>query len=219
MAEASGKKRSRDEEASGDGEGDCDGTQGLERSLIFNDTLIALRMMRAQFPKIEKVAQQPFILQSQLYSSIKDRTQVDRDLESLKKEKILRLFKLNTGQDDHAIMFFEDYINQMDIAVKKLGARSTHGIEVFEWFKNHVIECKLDVSIDHQELLILLSAGGEVQDEDITLLINAGLLTRQMIDPNMYWFAIPYIGSVLKGLSQNFDEMSFFVENVWMLCR
>ncbi|KAH0470280.1 hypothetical protein IEQ34_000003 [Dendrobium chrysotoxum] len=204
MAETSGKKRSRDEEASGDGE-------GLERSLIFNDTLIALRMMHAQFPKIEKVAQQPFILQSQLYSSIKDRTQVDRDLESLKKEKILRLFKLNTGQDDHAIMFFEDYINQMDIAVKKLGARSQHDIEVFEWFKIHVIEYKLDVSIDHQELLFLLSAGGEVKDEDITLLINVGLLTRQMIDPNMYWFAIPYIGSVLKGLSQGRKELLSFL--------
>lgn len=211
MAEPSGKKRSRDEEETGSGEVDCDETHGLERSLIFNDTLIALRMMHAQFPKIEKVVQQPFILQSQLYSSIKDRTQVDRDLESLKKEKILRLFKLNTGQDDHAIMFFEDYINQMDIAVKKLGARNQHDLEVFEWFKIHVIECKLDVSIDHQELFVLLSAGGEVEDEDITLLINAGLLTRQMIDPNMYWFAIPNIGSVLKGLSQGRKELLSFL--------
>ncbi|XP_020592259.1 serine/threonine-protein kinase 19 homolog isoform X3 [Phalaenopsis equestris] len=132
-------------------------------------------------------------------------------LQSLKKEKVLRLFKLNTGQDDHAIMFFEDYVNQMDFAVKKLGARNQHDMEVFEWFKVHVIESKLDVSIDHQELFILLSAGGDVTDEDITLLINAGLLTRQMIDPNMYWFAIPNIGSVLKGLSQGRKELLSFL--------
>lgn len=25
---------------------------------------------------------------------------------------------------------------------------------------------------------------------------------RQLIDPNVYWFAIPSIGSVLKGISQ-----------------
>lgn len=26
---------------------------------------------------------------------------------------MLRIFKLNTGQDDHAIMFIDDYINQV----------------------------------------------------------------------------------------------------------
>lgn len=26
--------------------------------------------------------------------------------------------------------------------------------------------------------------------------------TRQLIDPNMYWFSIPSIGPVLKGLTQ-----------------
>lgn len=34
-------------------------------------------------------------------------------LQSLKKEKVLRLFKLNSGQDDHAIMFMNDYLNQV----------------------------------------------------------------------------------------------------------
>ncbi|KAF9683027.1 hypothetical protein SADUNF_Sadunf05G0169500 [Salix dunnii] len=32
-------------------------------------------------------------------------------------------------------------------------------------------------------------------------------MTRQLIDPNMYWFAIPNIGSVLKGLSQGRKEL------------
>ncbi|XLT39963.1 hypothetical protein HN873_071255, partial [Arachis hypogaea] len=58
------------------------------------------------------VSVQPFILKSQLYSSVKDRTQVDRELESLRRDKVLRIFKLNTGQDDYAIMFLDDYIKQ-----------------------------------------------------------------------------------------------------------
>lgn len=140
---------------------------------------------------------QPFILQSQLYSSVKDRTQVDRDLEvlfldlcycfligyqyitmfywnntffsvfalisrntmltcsflslttirdsilwpkenlnskkcflvitmslknewllilqSFKKDKLLRIFKLSSGQDDHAIMFMDDYLKQVPL--------------------------------------------------------------------------------------------------------
>ncbi|XWS46989.1 hypothetical protein CRYUN_Cryun14cG0115400 [Craigia yunnanensis] len=40
-----------------------------------------------------------------------------------------------------------------------------------------------------------------------SLLINAGLLTRQLIDPGMYWLAIPNFGSILKGLSQGRKEL------------
>lgn len=34
-------------------------------------------------------------------------------MQSLRREKVLRIFKLNTGQDDHAIMFSDDYLNQV----------------------------------------------------------------------------------------------------------
>ncbi|XP_026388061.1 serine/threonine-protein kinase 19-like isoform X2 [Papaver somniferum] len=146
-------------------------TLSLEQNLTFSYTLIALRIMRAQFPVIDKVTVQPFILRSQLYSCVKDRTQVDREIESLKKEKKLRVFKLNTGQDDHGIMFTEDYLMQC----------------------------------------LLLALGGKVKDAHITVLINAGLLTRQLVDSNMYWFAIPNIGSVLKSLLQGRKELLSFL--------
>lgn len=209
MAETSrsvGKKRARDDGNEAE-KGENREILSLEESLTFSDTMVALQLMRGQFPKNEKVAIRPFILQSQLYSSVKDRTQVDRDLESLKKEKVLRVFKLSTGQDDHAIMFMDDYLTQVDTAVKRLRSKNQQDIQVFNWFKSHVIESKLDVSIDHMELLSLLSFGGKVKDTDITLLISGGLLTRQLIDPNMYWFAIPNIGSILKGLSQGRKEL------------
>ncbi|XP_059626038.1 uncharacterized protein LOC132269052 isoform X1 [Cornus florida] len=198
---STGKKRAREEDIVTKSE-DIDQTPSLEENFTFSDTLVALRIMRAQFPRIDKVSVQPFILQSQLYSSVKDRTQVDRELESLRRERVLRIFKLNTGQDDHAIMFLDDYLVQIDRIVKRMEAKKQVDLAVFEWFRTHVIHSKLDPSIGHQELLSLLSTGGKVKDEHVSLLINAGLLTRQLIDPNMYWFAIPNIGSVLKGLSQ-----------------
>ncbi|KAF9605669.1 hypothetical protein IFM89_018012 [Coptis chinensis] len=200
-----GKKRQREE--------DNETTEilSLENNLMFSDTLIALRMMHGQFPKLDKISIHPFILRSQLYSSVYDRTQVDRDLESMKEDKVLRIFKLNTGQDDHAIMFMEDYINQVGIVEKRMEAKGKDDIMVFDWFKLYVIASKLDPSIGHHELCSLLSLGGKVKDEHITLLINAGLLTRQLIDPDMYWFAIPNIGSVLKGLSQGRKELLSFL--------
>ncbi|KAM4077391.1 hypothetical protein ACJW30_12G134800 [Castanea mollissima] len=128
----------------------------LEDNLSFTDTLVALRMMRAQFPRIDKL---------------------------LRREKVVRIFKLNTGQDDHAIMFLDDYLNQMENVVKRFEEKKEGDLDVFKWFRTHVINSKLEPSIEHQEL------------------------TRQLIDPNMYWFAIPNIGSVLKGLSQGRKEV------------
>ncbi|KAM3399424.1 hypothetical protein ACQJBY_004672 [Aegilops geniculata] len=184
-------------------QGRTESSTRLEDNLIFSDTLIALQLMRTQFPKLEK---------SQLYSSVKDRTQVDRDLESLKKDRVLRIFKLNTGQDDHAIMFMDDYLKQMESAVRRSKGKNQDCSEVFEWFEKYVLPSKLDVSIDHLELVSfsqcsLLSHGGDARDKHITLLMNAGLLTRQLIDPNMYWFSIPSIGPILKGLTQGRKEV------------
>ncbi|KAI4349383.1 hypothetical protein L6164_009975 [Bauhinia variegata] len=207
-----GTKRRREEET--DDDDDKTGTDqvpSLEDDLTFSDTLVALRIMRAQFPKIEKISVQPFILKSQLYSSVKDRTQVDRELESLRRDKVLRIFKLNTGQDDHGIMFFEDYLNQIDYFVKRMEDEKKGGCEVFGWFKTHVLDSKLESSIGHHELCSLLSLGGKVKDNHITLLINAGILTRQLIDSNIYWFAIPNIGSLLKGLAQGRKEIISFL--------
>eukprot|EP00268_Persea_americana_P031140 TRINITY_DN3023_c0_g2_i2.p1 TRINITY_DN3023_c0_g2~~TRINITY_DN3023_c0_g2_i2.p1 ORF type:complete len:167 (-),score=24.60 TRINITY_DN3023_c0_g2_i2:394-861(-) len=146
-----GKKRKRDEDLEAENH-QTDETPSLENNLTFSDTMIALRIMHAQFPQIEKVTIQPFVLRSQLYSSVSDRTQVDRELESLKEEKVLRLFKLNSGQDDHAIMFVDDYLKQMEFAVKRMKPRNEDDFVVFDWFKSYVIVSKLDTSIGHQEL-------------------------------------------------------------------
>lgn len=37
-------------------------------------------------------------------------------MQCLRREKVVRVFKLNTGQDDHAIMFLDDYLNQVGIS-------------------------------------------------------------------------------------------------------
>jgi hypothetical protein len=36
-------------------------------------------------------------------------------LQSFKKDKLLRIFKLSSGQDDHAIMFMDDYLKQVPL--------------------------------------------------------------------------------------------------------
>ncbi|XP_009102022.1 serine/threonine-protein kinase 19 homolog isoform X3 [Brassica rapa] len=184
-AAAGGKKRRREEEeevgcSHAANEDEC---FSLQDELTFSDTSVALRMMRSQFPRIDQASVPPFILQSQLYSSVNDRTQVDRELERLRRDKVVRVFKLNTGQDDHAIIFLDDYLNQVDRIAKRMEEKKQSDTDIFKWFKEHVLDSKLEPSIAHHEL------------------------TRQLIDPDMYWFAIPGIGKLWKALLQGRKEL------------
>ncbi|KAF8090303.1 hypothetical protein N665_0479s0007 [Sinapis alba] len=128
-------------------------------------------------------------------------------VQRLRRDKVVRVFKLNTGQNDHAIIFLDDYLNQVDRIAKRMEDKKQSDSDIFKWFKEHVLDSKLEPSIAHHDLCTLLSLGGKVKDAHITLLINAGLLTRQLIDPDTYWFAIPSIGKLWKALLQGRKEV------------
>ncbi|RXH87276.1 hypothetical protein DVH24_028776 [Malus domestica] len=176
--------------------GDFDQIPRLEENLTFSSTLVGSSDDASSgtdsnlgaLANLIFVTVLLFILRSQLYSIVDDRTQ------TLRREKVLRVFKLNTGQYDHAIIFLDNYLCQMEKVVKR-----------FEEKDEDILECKL------------LSRGGKVKDEHISLLINSGFLckcaftysiTRQLIDQNVHWSVISNIGSVLKGLSQKGNSFS-----------
>eukprot|EP00250_Pteridium_aquilinum_P004395 c14607_g1_i1 orf=74-955(+) len=176
---------------------------------IPSDTAIALRMMHAQFPEIDKVSVPPFVLLSQLYSSVKDRTLVDRELEVMKQQNAVRIFKLSTGQDDFAVMFLDDYLAQINTVKRRFEGKHTQSdLIIFDWYINHILPIHIDVGITHIHLESLLSRMGQgVQENHISLLIKAGLLVRQLADDKAYWFAIPNIGFLLKSLAQGRKEL------------
>ncbi|KAG6553113.1 hypothetical protein Mapa_005451 [Marchantia paleacea] len=176
------------------------------------DTLVAIKMMCAQFPKISQNAVRPFVLRSQLYSSVSDRTTADRELEELKQQQVVRIFKLHSGKDDFAIMLIEDYIKQIEGAKQRIESkRPEEDIAVFDWFQSRVINAHTGASIRHSHLVQLLSQAGDVLDKQITLLINSGLLVRQSSDETTYWFGIPSIGLLLKSLTQGRKELTSFL--------
>ncbi|KAJ7525738.1 hypothetical protein O6H91_17G063900 [Diphasiastrum complanatum] len=157
----------------------------LEEWNVPADTMVALRLMCDQFPKLEK---------------------------AFRKQGTIRVFKLNTGQDDFAIMLLDNYLFQLESAKKRM--ESKHGQDptlVFDWFLTNVINTNTQVSITHSELVMLLSKGGPVADKHISLLINAGLLVRQLADETTYWFSIPNVGPILKSLTQGRKELLYFL--------
>eukprot|EP00246_Nothoceros_aenigmaticus_P017964 TRINITY_DN9162_c0_g1_i2.p1 TRINITY_DN9162_c0_g1~~TRINITY_DN9162_c0_g1_i2.p1 ORF type:complete len:148 (-),score=21.04 TRINITY_DN9162_c0_g1_i2:74-517(-) len=84
-------------------------------------------------------------------------------------------------------------------------------VVVFEWFKAYVLCSNCEVGISHQQLVTSLSHGGKYKDNHISLLINAGLLVRQLADDTSYWFSIPNVGYVLKNLTEGRKELLSFI--------
>ncbi|KAI5073509.1 hypothetical protein GOP47_0011522 [Adiantum capillus-veneris] len=181
----------------------------IEDWIIPSDTEVALRMMQEQFPKIDKVSVPPFVLLSQLYSTVKDRTFVDRELEVMKQQRLVRVFKLSTGQDDFAIMFFHDYIAQVNAAKSRLeGKHPQKDLIIFDWYINHILPIHNDVGITYMHLESLLyRVGQSLHENHISLLIKAGFLVRQLAEDKSYWLAIPNIGFLLKNLTQGRKEL------------
>lgn len=149
----------------------------------------------------------PFILQSQLYSSLNDRTQVDRELEvllfllkssffwilsliisiSCSGYEGIKLFVFSNSTLDKMIMpssfwmtistrlsfllvYFKFSIlifflcNQstpicfkVDRIAKRMEENKQSDTDIFKWFKEHVLDSKLEPSIAHHELVRLLS--------------------------------------------------------------
>eukprot|EP00240_Pyramimonas_obovata_P014518 CAMPEP_0118940676 /NCGR_PEP_ID=MMETSP1169-20130426/32016_1 /TAXON_ID=36882 /ORGANISM="Pyramimonas obovata, Strain CCMP722" /LENGTH=188 /DNA_ID=CAMNT_0006885229 /DNA_START=74 /DNA_END=637 /DNA_ORIENTATION=+ len=77
-----------------------------------SDTEVALEVLKSQFPKLQGEVV-PLLLKTQIYSMVKNRTDVDRTLNSLRQKYVLRLFKLPTGADDYAVVFTRDYIEMV----------------------------------------------------------------------------------------------------------
>lgn len=66
---------------------------GLDADDVPDDAMVALELLRAQFPQSDVVGVRPVILVSQLYSLVKDRTTVDRQLDKAMRLQEIRLFR------------------------------------------------------------------------------------------------------------------------------
>eukprot|EP00026_Physarum_polycephalum_P013777 Phypoly_transcript_14217.p1 GENE.Phypoly_transcript_14217~~Phypoly_transcript_14217.p1 ORF type:complete len:271 (+),score=41.32 Phypoly_transcript_14217:141-953(+) len=180
----------------------------LEAASI-SDTQVGLSAGLASFPKTVFPNTPPIVLVSQLYSSVTNRTDVDRELDNLKREGSIRVFKLLSGKNDYAVVTREDYI----ASIRKFADyKSEQEIKpsVFEKFIENVLPNYNDVQIHKTKLLELLfgtskSSSGEITDSQkdgaLTTLVNASLLLVYGVDN--FWFCIPnaglFVASLVKG--------------------
>lgn len=74
-----------------------------------DDAVVALQLLRAQYPKTPAAGAYPVALLSQIYSLVKDRTAVDRQLDQAMRRDELRLFRMVGHATDGLVMHMDDY--------------------------------------------------------------------------------------------------------------
>ena len=139
------------------------------------------------FPSRKQIVLPPIIFLHQLYifKNI-NRTQIDRDINELKQENKIKLFKLDSKSDQVCICYTDDlvsyyksftdiqFIEIANLAIEKFYTRST------------------GLSISKSELL----NNCKLKDQQITKLIQNGFLTIK--SENEYWHAIPNVVVLIK---------------------
>lgn len=151
-----------------------------------SDTHAALLLLRSHFP-VEKFENRlpAIVIKHQLYSIIKNKTLVDKELNELRLNGEVRCFHLGAESDDVCIVFKDDF--------KKHTLKIGHGNPVVEKFLNILLSKSSELSITKELLLRDYLS----KEEDISKLMKVGLLTVR--DVGSWWFAIPGAGEFMKS--------------------
>lgn len=144
----------------------------------------ALTLLRSQFP-VEKFKSElpPIIMKHQIYAFISNRTEVDKQLNEMRRRGEIRLFKM-AGQDEQAVVFLDDY--------KKYVAKKSKNNSTVEHFITEVVSSCPDISYGRDVLLKQYS----LKEENISELVQNGILTTR--DIGCYWLSIPQVGEFVK---------------------
>jgi serine/threonine kinase 19 len=97
-----------------DDDNDDDGDDDLLNFQIMSDTHAAIRLLLAEFPGEGGLSPFPVILKHQIYTIIQDRSIVEKQLDQLLQEKIIRRFDSATGRGECFVCLNIDYEKHME---------------------------------------------------------------------------------------------------------
>uniref|UniRef100_H3ASJ5 Serine/threonine kinase 19 n=1 Tax=Latimeria chalumnae TaxID=7897 RepID=H3ASJ5_LATCH len=152
------------------------------------DTKAALKYLASLFPrKLFNDSLPPVVLKHQLYSIVKDKTTVDRQLNELKDQGEIRIFQLGFATDVFGIVFTDEYKNKVLAAT----AGKEHSVVTQKFLETVLMSCS-DISFNKEKMLKEFL----FRDKEITQLMNAGVITVR--DAGSWWLAIPGAGRFVK---------------------
>ena len=161
-----------------------------------NDLVSALNYLLEHFPSdiFPELPKQVFV--HQIYSLIKNKTQVDRDIESLRKENKIVMFKCDSksfDENDVVICYYSDFKQYIEkIFTSSSSSQSTIQKSLLSLFTDKILVEQNFLSIQKSVLI----SKYKLSDRDFTHLIQFGLFNIK--DASNFWFAIPNFGSFRK---------------------
>lgn len=163
-----------------------------------NDSMGAIEYIRNIFPKRDRFP--PIIFKHQLYTLLENRTDVDRQVNSLHEKGRIKVFQLDHHHDEVMIILMSDFIDYVHryhkIPDRKGGnskqKKNSNDQEVVSRFLVEIVSTVSQLSVTQDTLI---NEHG-FKDEDITKLVKGGLLTVR--DVGSWWFSVPGAGQFMK---------------------
>ncbi|PVD39342.1 hypothetical protein C0Q70_01972 [Pomacea canaliculata] len=163
-------------------------TNGL--SEVPSDTKAALLLLRGLFP-LEKFEERlpPIILKHQLYSLVKNRTLVDKQLNDLVTAGEVKVFKLGVDSNSQCLVFSADYTHHVLRVMSETKVDQT----LIEKVRVNILDAHTDISLEKDSL----TREYGFTDAEITQLVQVSLLTVR--DVGSWWLSIPNTGIFMKS--------------------
>ncbi|KAF8778213.1 serine/threonine-protein kinase 19-like [Argiope bruennichi] len=161
------------------------GENGTSDEPVPTDTKSALAHIASIFPTEKFTNRLPaIVMRHQIYAFIKCRTDVDKELNELRKKGEVRLFKLGEKDDQIGVVYSKDYKDYVDRVCR-------NSLKVDNFLRNVLAVCP-DISYSNS----VLKQEFGLHEDDIIELIQQGVLTCR--DVGCYWLSIPRVGEFMK---------------------
>lgn len=146
---------------------------------VCNETKSALQLLRSTFPT-DKFSPgfPPVVMKHQLFAMVPTRSDVEKALDMMMEQGIIRTFCLGLHETEMAVVFTEDYVSYV--------RQCTSSSSLIESFIEKVATPFWDLSYSHAFLTQQL----EFQEADISELVRMGLLTPRH-EPGQLWIGFP----------------------------
>lgn len=172
------------------------------------DTMVALQLLQRQFPHSDKYRGTPLMLRSQVYCLIKDRTAADRQLDGLRQRNVLRVFRVNCGPGDAALMPTADYV-ALTVGISEEHPPQSAQRAALRAFAARVLPACTGETVQRERLMELLEGAGcsGSGEEGLSALLQAGLVCREPGGDDALVFALPSIGPVIAAVNNGRKEL------------
>jgi serine/threonine-protein kinase 19 len=167
-----------------------------------NDMNTAFMYLKKIFPRNSFPDLPVLIYVNQLYSLIKNKTYVDRNLEILKKENKIILFTCDSGNFEKPDVCicekseFNDYVKKLSKQRQEIltNTQKDRFDFLIDFFINKILNEVLTLSISSK----ILKNYYELNDKDLTCLVQFGLLVIK--DSDHFWVSVPGVAQFRQDL-------------------